>query len=91
VNLKSGEVNEIFPHSEVNSGTYKLVDGSSFIIKVLVFGIISLQAIGLSTGQEADFFVGINANRFYDFQKNEGHFKSSYSPGIGYQAGLTIS
>jgi hypothetical protein len=41
-------------------------------------------------GQGFEFYGGINNNILYDYNKNEGHFRSDYNSDFGYTAGLAV-
>ena len=41
--------------------------------------------------QTLNFYGGINATQFFDYEKNEGHFAAKYQPGIGAAIGVGIS
>lgn len=42
-------------------------------------------------GQEIGLHAGINYNTFFDFEKSEGHFRSSFESEFGYITGLSIN
>lgn len=43
------------------------------------------------SAQNFELYVGMNQNKFFDRQKEGGHFYSRYSPGNGYSIGLSVS
>jgi len=40
--------------------------------------------------QDIELVGGINKNNFFDFNTDEGHYKSSYTSGLGYSVGIGI-
>lgn len=41
-------------------------------------------------GQNLSFFAGLNGTILHDYQSFEGHYNSSYQPGLGYSLGVGI-
>jgi hypothetical protein len=61
----------------------------SFYYQAVILLLLILSFLN-SYGQLLEFFGGPNTNRFYDLQKNQGHFDAKYTPGLGYSIGLGI-
>lgn len=58
-------------------------------MKKLFIILISFSSLSLFS-QNIEIIGGLNKNSFYDFNKNEGHFTSTYSSGFGYSARIAI-
>jgi hypothetical protein len=58
-------------------------------MKKIIFGIILFNSLTVQS-QNIEIVGGLHKNRFFDTEKNEGHFKSSYISGGGYGIGFGI-
>ncbi|NCA86904.1 MAG: hypothetical protein EOM83_15285 [Clostridia bacterium] len=59
-------------------------------MKKLFIGLILLNSSLVLFSQNIEVFGGLNQNTFFDFQKNEGHFHSSYNGDEGYAIGIGV-
>lgn len=58
-------------------------------MKKILIGLIVLGSL-TSYSQNIELLGGINRNDFFDFQKNKGHYKSSYNTDYGYTIRIGI-
>ena len=51
--------------------------------KILIFFFFIVLTCFEVQSQNIEVIGGLNSSRFHDFVQDEGHFRSSYSPGLG--------
>ncbi len=60
------------------------------ILKIIICFLLSIFSLNLNA-QCIEFSGGVNRNSFYDYQKNEGHFKAIYTSDFGYSIGVGVN
>jgi hypothetical protein len=60
-------------------------------MKTTIFEILFFLIISNSLGQTVEFSGGANRNKFFDLERQDGHFITEYNPDFGYSFGISIS
>jgi len=58
-------------------------------VKTIFIGLIFINSL-TAFSQDVEIIGGLNRNNFFDFQQNEGHFRSSYDHDYGYAIRIGI-